>query len=159
MKAYYNLAQAQMALHHPNEALTSALTAYDLCLRIGDASASNISSLILRAKKEKWEHRERERVRRHNYLLKELEDALQTARQHDREHIEDALASSAISYAAAQEELEIIDEMTRQKMEDTRNFFAQCDPQTQLRVCSILVCLLLENERITDSVNRKCQIG
>ncbi|KAI9883722.1 MAG: hypothetical protein M1823_004501 [Watsoniomyces obsoletus] len=133
MKAYYYLAQAQIELNHPNEALTSALTAYEFCLRQGDASASNISALILRAKKEKWEHRERERVRRHNYLLKELEDALQTARKHDCEEINDAVDSGEMSYAAAREELEIVDEMTRQKIEDTRSFFAQCDPQTKLR--------------------------
>ena len=51
MKAYYYLAQAQLALHHPNEALSSALTAYDVCLKTNNASASNIAALILQAKK------------------------------------------------------------------------------------------------------------
>ena len=32
MKGYYLLAQAQLALKHPNEALSSALTAYERCL-------------------------------------------------------------------------------------------------------------------------------
>ena len=54
MKGYYLLAQAQLALNHPNEALTSALTAYEKCLETNDKSASAVSGLVLQAKKQKW---------------------------------------------------------------------------------------------------------
>lgn len=76
MKGYYYLAQAQLALHHPNEALNSAMTAYNECLKTNNSSTRNVSQLVLQAKKEKWEAKERERIRRRSALLAELEEEL-----------------------------------------------------------------------------------
>ena len=134
MKAYYYLAQAQMALQHPNEALTSALTAYNLCLKTGDASVNSISALVLQAKKEKWEVRERDRVRRRNALLDELEAGLQKARRDDRGTIDMLLANGELDPATAQDEAHILDQVTAQKIQDLRSVFAVGDPPLAYRV-------------------------
>lgn len=68
MKGYFYLAQAQLALHHPNEALSSAVTAYQECLKTGSSSTAKVSELVLQAKKEKWEAKERDRIRRRSDL-------------------------------------------------------------------------------------------
>ena len=134
MKAYYNLAQAQMGLHHPNEALTSALTAYEFCLAMGDTSANNISALILRAKKEKWELRERERIRRRSGLLIELEDSLHAARMSERRAIGDSLLHYEIDDAEAKAEFDLIEDAYAQKLDEIRKVFAVADPGTERRV-------------------------
>ena len=134
MKAYYNLAQAQMGLHHPSEALTSALTAYEVCLTMGDASASNISALILRAKKEKWESRERERIRRRSSLLIELEDSLHGARMAERRAIGESLLRHEIDDVVAKAEFDLIEEAYAQKLDEIRRVFAVADPGTVHRV-------------------------
>lgn len=133
MKAYYYLAQAQMGLHHPNEALASALTAYELSLQMNNASAGSISALILKAKKEKWEMRERERLRRRSELLRELEDRLERARLEERRAITAALERGAIGRMEAQEELQSVDELSREKVDELRKVFAMADPQNLKR--------------------------
>jgi STIP1 family protein 1 len=84
MKAYYYLAQAQIALHKPEEALRSSKEAHRLCVEEiygvrggkGASSVGPITELVLRCKKESWEKREEERLRRRGGLLNELVDAL-----------------------------------------------------------------------------------
>ncbi|KAI4153488.1 MAG: hypothetical protein L6R39_001555 [Caloplaca ligustica] len=131
MKAYYYLAQAQLALHHPNEALSSALTAYELCLDTSNgpfnANTRNLSELVLQAKKEKWEAKERERIRRRSELLCELEDGLLAMRKSE-------LGDWSVKYQGrpntteAQEEKSDIEAAYRRKMEELRSTFALADP-------------------------------
>jgi STIP1 family protein 1 len=128
MKSYYYLAQAQLALHHPNEALSSALTAYDICLKTNNASTASISSLVLQAKKEKWEAKERERIRRGNDLLRELEDALMRSAAEQIQELEDRLAKYEVGGEAAAEEEVEIESLARQKLVELRNVFAVADP-------------------------------
>ncbi|KAL9010349.1 MAG: hypothetical protein Q9173_004713 [Seirophora scorigena] len=151
MKAYYYLAQAQLALHHPNEALTSACAAYDLCLDAGswNASTPNVSQLVLQAKKEKWEAAERERMRRRSDLLRELEDGLLAMRSFELENwavkhgttvnttaVENTNndndnnnnnATNTTSTAAQEEKTDILD-ISRRKIEELRSVFAVADP-------------------------------
>jgi STIP1 family protein 1 len=56
MKAFYFLAQAQYELRHPNEALNSAITAYDICSRSPGqtSSAFSIAGFVLKCKRAKW---------------------------------------------------------------------------------------------------------
>ncbi|KAI9678360.1 MAG: hypothetical protein M1817_006307 [Caeruleum heppii] len=129
MKAYYYLSQAQLHLHHPNEAHSSALTAYELCVQNNDPSVGSISALVLRAKKEKWEIRERDRVRRRNELLAELEDRLEIARSDEREAIEDNFRRGLMPWHEAEEEIAIVDQLSRQKHEELRSIFAIADPE------------------------------
>ncbi|MCJ1314879.1 hypothetical protein MMC15_000193 [Xylographa vitiligo] len=133
MKGYYYLAQAQVALHHPNEALSSATTAYDICLRTHDSSASNISALILQAKKEKWEVKERERIRRRSDLLRELEDGLLRTADVQRLQVDQRLKHLELDPTEGREEKEEITEATRRKVEELRTLFAVSDPENLTR--------------------------
>ena len=78
MKAYFQLAQAQIALREKNEALESAKKAHVLCVGEierggkGGSSLGMIGELVLRCKKEVWESREEERLRVRLLLLGEL---------------------------------------------------------------------------------------
>ncbi|KZF25332.1 U-box-domain-containing protein [Xylona heveae TC161] len=128
MKAYYYLAQAQLALKHPNEALNSALTAYDAAIKSNSSSAGNISSLVLRAKKEKWERSERERIARSNELLTELEEGLNTKKEEEIRGLEEQVATGEIGPAQAEEERQYAEESWRNKIETLRSAFAAADP-------------------------------
>ena len=133
MKAYYYLAQAQLALHHPNEALNSALTAYDLCLKANSSSASNISILVLQAKKEKWEVRERDRIRRRSALLRELEDTLENSAGVEVREIQKKVDAGELQEIEGDEERADIEVSKRRKVEELRSVFAIADPKNVQR--------------------------
>ncbi|KAI9812838.1 MAG: hypothetical protein M1832_006459 [Thelocarpon impressellum] len=135
MKAYYYLAQAQIQLHHPNEGLSSAMTAYDLCLSAGGSSsdASSVSALVLRARKEKWEARETERLRRRSALLAELEDRLELARLDDVGAIELRAARGGLGAQEAKEEMATASELSSKKLDELRSVFALADPDNLQR--------------------------
>ena len=128
MKAYFYLAKAQLALHHPNEALTSALTAYDLAIKTHNASASSISTIVLQAKKEKWEMRERERIRRRSELLQELEDSVLNNSRNEVRALEERIERHGIDQVEGLEEKAEIELATRRKVEELRSIFAIADP-------------------------------
>ena len=144
MKAYYYLAQAQLALHHPNEALQSALTAYDLCITGTNASsATNISSLVLQAKKEKWEVRERERLRRRSGMLRELEDGLEAIAEGEVRRLWERVERGGVGEGEAREEEEEVRARARRKVEELYSIFAIADPSNmQRRVRTALSPLL-----------------
>jgi STIP1 family protein 1 len=121
-------AQAQVALSHPNEAYTSALRAYDLCVSSPTAtsSASTISALVLKCKKMKWENRERDRIRRRGDLLAELETALEAERATE---LATAAKSFAEEPAKVAEEDKVINEVYDQKVDDLRTAFAVSNPE------------------------------
>ena len=147
MKAYYYLAQAQLALHHPNEALSSALTAYDECLKseIFNASTRHISQLILQAKKEKWEALERERIRRRSDLLRELEDGLVAMKGFELQNLR-VKYQGREEGVEAQEEREDVETEFRKKIEELRTVFALADPENlQQRVIYIPISSPLGN--------------
>ncbi|KAI4174601.1 MAG: hypothetical protein LQ343_002174 [Gyalolechia ehrenbergii] len=130
MKAYYYLAQAQLALHHPNEALSSALTAYDECLKsdIFNSSTRHISQLVLQAKKDKWEAQERERMRRRSDLLRELEDGLTAMKGFDLQNL-GVKYQGRLDSMEAKEERENVETGARKKIEELRSVFALADPE------------------------------
>ena len=125
MKGYFYLAQAQLALGHPSEALTSALTAYDRCIETLDPNASAVSALVLRAKKEKWAAKEREKARRANALLRELEDAIVLTRENELQQTK----AQKLGYSEEREILEEIKTDAERKLEELRSVFAIADPQ------------------------------
>jgi len=133
MKAYYYLAQAQLALHHPNEATNSALTAYDLCISTSSPSTRNVSELVLKAKKEKWEVRERERLRTRNAMLRELEERLDVSKAEDLSEIDEGVKAGDISLGEAEEERIATEDVARRKIEELRSLFALADPQYSQR--------------------------
>ena len=133
MKGYYYLAQAQLALHHPNEALTSALTAYEECLRTNSSSTRSVSSLVLQAKKEKWEAKERERIRRRSDLLEELEDGLGKVASYELHQLRVRMTKGEIQQSEAMEEKEEIETSTKKKIEELRTVFAIANPENLQR--------------------------
>ncbi|KAL8630559.1 hypothetical protein Q9189_003708, partial [Teloschistes chrysophthalmus] len=128
MKAYYYLAQAQLALHHPNEALESALTAYKLCVKTESSSTQNASQLVLQAKKEKWEAKERDRIRKRSELLAELEHGLQRMKEFELGNVEFRHKDKGDS-TELREERQGVEDISRQKIEELRSVFALADPQ------------------------------
>lgn len=134
MKGYYYLAQAQLALNHPNEAFSSALTAYERCIETFDKSATAVSNLVLQAKKQKWEARERERIRGRSELLRELEDGLMKRKKEDLQ----SLKFKMLDFSEEAEEKADIELECRKKIEELRTIFAVADPNNmQRRVCLV----------------------
>lgn len=129
MKGYYYLAQAQLALHHPNEALNSAMTAYEECIKTNNSSTKNVSSLVLQAKMEKWDARERDRIRRRSALLAELEDGLGKVRQYELHNLKTRIAQGEVGISEAAEEKEEIETASRKKIDELRSVFAIADPE------------------------------
>ena len=137
MKGYYYLAQAQLALHHPNEAFSSALTAYQECVKTNSSSTKNVSALVLQAKKEKWEAKERDRIRRRSALLEELEDGLGKVAEYELNMLTARVMKGEVrNDEAAEEKAEII-AASQRKIEELRTVFAIADPgNLQKRVCN-----------------------
>ena len=135
MKGYFYLAQAQLALNHPNEAYTSALSAYEKCLETFSASTQAVSNLVLQAKKQKWESREKERIRQRSELLRELEEGLMRKKKEDLQ----SLKFRMLDYSDEQEEKADIELDCRKKIEELRTVFAIADPKNlKRRVCTTL---------------------
>ncbi|KAL0261955.1 hypothetical protein SLS55_003390 [Diplodia seriata] len=135
MKAYTFLAKSQLALNHPNEALSSALVAYDLCIKSTTPTrdAQTISALVLQCKKSKWEGRERERLRRKNPLLAELEDRIEASANQDQVIINDKASRGEMGAVEAVEERTTLARATQQKIEDLRSIFAIADPNNMAK--------------------------
>lgn len=103
MKANYYLAQAQLEMRDFDAALRSALAAHKLCAATNDRSLAAVTNLVLRCKKERWDDRERKRLREARDLEREVldllardrDDALATANDDDIERREIAEESDA----------------------------------------------------------------
>ncbi|CAC9891624.1 U-box-domain-containing protein [Aureobasidium pullulans] len=135
-KSYFYLAQAQLALHHPNEALHSALTAYNQAMHPPQAEATkaiaalpSLSELVLKCKKEKFAARERERRRKRGDILAELEENLETNKRNDLSDTEIALSQQRIGVIEAQERRAEILETHQGKLDELHTVFALADPQ------------------------------
>ena len=138
LKAYYLLAQAQLALHHPNEALNSAMTAYEECLKSPyNPSTSMVSSLVLQAKKEKWEAKERERIRRRSEMLRELEQALKRSADDDFQSLEQRMQNGEVSESEGAEERQEVESETNRKIEELWLLFEASDPANMTRRVSL----------------------
>ncbi|CBX90794.1 hypothetical protein LEMA_P058280.1 [Plenodomus lingam JN3] len=126
-------AQAQLAINHPNEALSSALMAYQLCTNSTQqtSNAATISALVLRCKKAKWDIRERERVRRRGGLLADLEAMLETQYKKDMDDIDARIEANEVTRVAGQEEKAERKSDFEKKRDDLRTAFAISDPENQ----------------------------
>jgi hypothetical protein len=128
-------AQAQLAINHPNEALSSALMAYELCTTSTQATsfsnAATISALVIRCKKAKWDIRERERIRRRGDLLSELEQLLETQYKKDTDDVDARMEMGETGRSDGQEEKAQGKEIFEKKRDDLRTAFAISDPENQ----------------------------
>lgn len=109
MKAHFQLAQAQIALHQERDALESAKKAYELCMEevaIGGKGASSlgaITELVHKCRKEDWEGRERQRIRNEDSLLGELVRDLEDKRNKEVERLSKEGAGEVQTSEAYQE--------------------------------------------------------
>lgn len=128
-------AQAQLAISHPNEALSSAIRAYEICVsslttsKPQSASASTISQLVLRCKKDKWDLREKKRLHRRSELLAELETGLEKTRDGELGEITSQVKTEQMGQVAAAEERSRIQEEFNRKLQELRSVFAIADPE------------------------------
>jgi STIP1 family protein 1 len=127
------LAQAQLNINHPNEALSSALRAYELCASAAQqtSNAATICALVLKCKKAKWDIRERERIRRRGDLMSDLESMLETTFKKDTDDIEARIESSLVNRSEGHEEKEERRQEFERKRDDLRTAFAISDPENQ----------------------------
>lgn len=126
-------AQAQLNINHPNEALSSALMAYELCTTTAQqtSNAATISALVLKCKKAKWDIRERERIRRRGDLLADVEAMLETEFKKESDEIEGRIESGEVSRIEGQEEKAERKLEFEKKRNDLRTAFAISDPEHQ----------------------------
>lgn len=130
MKAYYHLAQAQIALHQTSAALESSKQAHRYCVEEihrggkGGSSIGPITELVLKCKKEWWEEQEEERLKRMPGLFAELVGGLE---QKKKWAIKEALERHALSAPIGDEQgPEVKAEVERQyavKIEELRKVF------------------------------------
>lgn len=133
MKAYYQLAQAQIALHQEVEALDSAKIAHKLCVEEcrkvpmgkGSSSIGHITELVLRCKREWWEAKETKRLKERGGLLEELVAELEAKRD---ERIEKEIAASAVEGDSVEDRNRRIFDIEARysaKIEELRSTFEQ----------------------------------
>ncbi|UKZ66245.1 uncharacterized protein TrAtP1_007419 [Trichoderma atroviride] len=72
MKAHYYLAQAQLSIGDFDSALNNALAAHKICATMNDKSLGAITNIVLRCKKDRWEDREKKRLRQERELEEEM---------------------------------------------------------------------------------------
>lgn len=132
-----NIAQAQLALHRPNEALSSALAAYDQVLypnpaaKISPKDLETFSEFVLKCKKSRFSARERDRLRRQGGLRAELEDLLEVSRIRELGEITQQLEKRAIGHVEASERNQEVQASYENKVTDLRSIFAIADPINQ----------------------------
>jgi STIP1 family protein 1 len=126
MKAYYFLAQAQIALHQSAAAVLSAKEAHRLCVEevhrggIGANSIGPITELVLRCKKEDWESREAERLHRQTGLTSELVGLLQREREAKGKGLEAKAAMGLLRREGLESEMEKLESEFQTKVDDVR---------------------------------------
>ena len=127
-------AQAQLALHHPHEALSSALTAYEQvrnpapAARTSPKDLETFSAFVLKCKKAKFAVRDRERLRRQQDLCAELEESLDRSKQHDLDTISLRLDRRELGQVEASENTQEVLEAFERKRNELRSVFALADP-------------------------------
>ena len=128
MKAYYHLAQAQIALHQTAEALESSKQAHRYCVEEiyrggkGGSSIGPITELVLKCKKEWWEEKEEARLKVMPGLLNELIGGLE---QKKKWAIKEAIErNSAPDGIMLEEEVKaVIERQYAAKVEELRHTF------------------------------------
>jgi STIP1 family protein 1 len=126
MKAYYHLAQAQIALYQTAEALESSKQAHKFCVEEiykggkGGSSIGAITELVLKCKKEDWEERESVRLRGREGLLGDVVRALERERENA---VVERLGWEGMGEEREREIREDVERIYRGKIEEVRNVF------------------------------------
>jgi len=127
----YIAGQAQIELNHPNEALSSALTAYELCSRSPSltTSAFPIAAFVRRCKLAKWTLRERDRLRQRSQLLDDIVSSLERTRNQEMQELMASAESGGMGSVGLREELDELKYAWENKINEVRNIFAIADPK------------------------------
>lgn len=122
-------------MHHPNEALASALRAYDQLLHPptpeAAKAANNLSlasAFVLKCKKAKFAARERERLLRRGDVLAELEELLEQKKRASLSETEKQLQEGQIGVVEAADRRQEVLDTAEKKMDELRSVFAVADP-------------------------------
>ena len=83
MKALYSLSQAQLALRDYDAALATAQLARERHAAADDRSLPIVTAHVLRCRRDRWDERERKRVREEHALEKEVREMLERQRHED----------------------------------------------------------------------------
>jgi STIP1 family protein 1 len=127
-------AQAQLSLHHPNEALSSALTAYEQVrepaptTKTSPKDLETFSAFVLTCKKAKFAVRDRDRERRQGGLRAEFEDTLERNKQRDLDEVSRFLQTGEMGQVEAYERNQEILLHFESKCGELRSVFALADP-------------------------------
>lgn len=103
MKAHYYLSQAQLAIGEFEGALEHALAAHKLCAATNDKSLAAVTAIVLRCKKERWDHQEKRRVREAQDLERQVLDLL----RRDRDETLMAVGDDVVERRTVEEESEL----------------------------------------------------
>jgi STIP1 family protein 1 len=76
MKAHYYLCQAFLHSNDYDSALPHALKAHEICAKTNDKSLTQVTALVLKCKKERWEVKEKRRSKEAQGLERYLADLL-----------------------------------------------------------------------------------
>ncbi|KZZ93351.1 U box domain protein [Moelleriella libera RCEF 2490] len=127
MKAHYYMSQALLAIGAHGAALQHALTAHAHCASKNDKSLGAVTAVVLRCKKEGWEHKEKLRAREAQALEREVLALL----ARDSSHSVDA----ALEYGSALEADDVREEAKRKK-DQIRDIFerARADAERKREV-------------------------
>lgn len=136
MKAHYSLSQAHLALKAHDDALRHALRAHALCVAGGAAehkSLGPITTHVLRCKKERWEERERRRVRGLSGLEAEVLGLLEKGREEAVREAEREVGGDDGAGGLGEEERREIEAEWEAKMEAMRGVFEAARPKEERR--------------------------
>lgn len=96
MKGHYYLSQAQLALRDYDAALASALSAHAICAETNDKSLPAVTGMVLKAKKERWEEKERRRKREDGELEDEVLEGLRKGMEDAMDEVEGEVARKEV---------------------------------------------------------------
>lgn len=122
MKASYYLSQAQLELRNYDDAVAAALRAHALCVKTADRSLTAVTGLVLRCKKDRWEHKEKVRMHQSLYLEEETLEVMVKARNRAIEAAESEAerAELAVEWDGKVEHLKRVFEASRSREEQRR---------------------------------------
>lgn len=121
-------------MHHPNEALSSALTAYEQVrnpaptTKTSPKDLETFSAFVLKCKKAKFAVRDRERLRRQGDLRAEFENTLELNKQRDLDEVSRDLQAGDLGQVEAYERNQEILTNFENKRAELLTVFALADP-------------------------------
>lgn len=163
MKAHYYLSQAQLCIGDHESALSSAQHAHAICAAHNDKSLIAVTNAVLRAKKARWDHAEKLRVREEADLER---DVLRLLRRECEEDVAAAVAQAddmevqVVTEEASRKEERVrrVFERARRKAEERREVpdWAVDDISFGIMVDPVIVSLLALPRSLVLSRERNC---